>query len=80
MPERETVGRHESFEMAEEHRRLTEKHHRCEERLTELRGRLLLTESEKLEEVNLKKQKLLLKDRMEAIARGLRASDPAKSG
>ena len=55
--------------MSEEFERLRQKHRKCEDRLAELRGRLLLSEPEKLEEVNLKKQKLLLKDRMETIAR-----------
>lgn len=54
---------------SEEYGRLTEKHRRCEERLSELKNRLFLTEEEKLEEVNLKKQKLHLKDRMEALIR-----------
>ena len=53
----------------EEYGRLFEKHRKCEERLSELRDRLFLSDHEKLEEVNLKKQKLHLKDRMETIAR-----------
>ena len=53
----------------DEYRRLSEKHHSFEERLKELQGKLFLSENEKVEEINLKKQKLLLKDRMEAIAR-----------
>jgi uncharacterized protein YdcH (DUF465 family) len=54
---------------SEEFDRLSEKHRRCDARLAELRARLILTEEEKVEEVTLKKQKLLLKDKMEAIAR-----------
>ena len=54
---------------SEEFERLSEKHRRCDARLAELRARLILTEEEKVEEVTLKKQKLLLKDKMEAIAR-----------
>jgi len=54
---------------SEELERLSEKHRKCDTRLTELRSRLFLTEEEKVEEVVLKKQKLMLKDRMEAIAR-----------
>lgn len=53
----------------DEYRRLADRHHSYEERLRELRGKLFLTDDEKIEEVNLKKQKLQLKDRMEAIAR-----------
>ena len=54
---------------AEEYERLRQKHQRCEERLAELRGRLLLSEEEKVEEITLKKQKLHFKDRMEALVR-----------
>ena len=54
---------------SEELERLSEKHRKCDLRLNELRSRLFLTEEEKVEEVVLKKQKLMLKDRMEAIAR-----------
>jgi len=53
----------------EELERLSEKHHKCDARLAELRARLFLTEEEKVEEVVLKKQKLMIKDRMEALAR-----------
>lgn len=53
----------------EEFVRLSEKHRKCDARLAELRTRLILTEEEKVEEVVLRKQKLQLKDRMEAISR-----------
>jgi uncharacterized protein YdcH (DUF465 family) len=53
----------------EEYRRLAEKHRSYESRLTELQGKLFLSDDEKVEEVKLKKQKLQIKDRMEAIAR-----------
>lgn len=79
MAERETSAM-DPVASIEEQRRLTEKHRKCEERLGELRSRLLLSEEEKLEETNLKKQKLLLKDRMEAIARSLRAASPTGPG
>lgn len=69
MPDRPT-GPHASAETGhDELDRLRQKHQRCEHRLSELRGRLFPTEDEKREEVNLKKQKLLLKDRMETIVR-----------
>jgi uncharacterized protein YdcH (DUF465 family) len=61
----ETIAGNES----EEFERLFEKHRKCDARLDELRSRLVLTEAEKVEEVVLKKQKLMLKDKMEAIAR-----------
>jgi uncharacterized protein YdcH (DUF465 family) len=64
----------------EEYERLALKHQKCEQRLTELRGRLILSDQEKVEEVNLKKQKLQLKDRMEAIAREILEASASKSG
>jgi hypothetical protein len=48
---------------------LAEKHHQLEDRLNELTARNYLSEPEQLEEVTLKKRKLLLKDRMEDILR-----------
>lgn len=53
----------------DEFRRLHEKHRGFEERLADLNGKVFLSEQEKLETVKLKKEKLLLKDRMAAIAR-----------
>ena len=48
---------------------LAEKHHQLEDRLNELTARHYLSEPEQLEEVTLKKRKLLLKDQMEVIMR-----------
>ena len=48
---------------------LAEKHHQLEGRLHELTVKHYLSEPEQIEEVNLKKRKLLLKDRMEDILR-----------
>ena len=48
---------------------LAEKHHQLDDRLHELTTKHYLSEPEQVEEVNLKKQKLLLKDRMEDIVR-----------
>ena len=53
----------------EEFHSLADKHHQLEDRLRELTTRPYLSEPEQVEEVNLKKQKLLLKDRMEDILR-----------
>lgn len=50
-------------------RHLVEQHHQLDSRLHELTEKPYLTSSEQLEEVTLKKRKLALKDRMEAIAR-----------
>jgi uncharacterized protein YdcH (DUF465 family) len=52
-----------------EFQRLREEHHNHEVRLHELSEKSRLSEDEELEEKRLKKEKLLLKDRMEAIVR-----------
>ena len=52
-----------------EFRDLSTRHHELDERLYELSSRHFLTEPEQLEEVQIKKQKLRLKDRMEDILR-----------
>ena len=52
-----------------EFRDLSTRHHELDERLHELSSRHFLTEPEQLEEVQIKKQKLRLKDRMEDIMR-----------
>ncbi len=50
-------------------RRLFERHREYDEQLASLRARRWLSDEEKLEEVRLKKLKLVLKDEMEAIVR-----------
>ena len=52
-----------------EFRDLSTRHHELDERLHELSSRHFLTEPEQLEEVQIKKQKLRLKDRMGDIMR-----------
>lgn len=70
------MGRiHEDLKMTlaetdEEYRGLLAEHARCESRLRELQGKAVLDDTERLESVNIKKQKLNLKDRMEEILRG----------
>lgn len=56
-------------EKNEEFRKLLAEHASCESRLQELQGKAALEETERIESVNIKKQKLYLKDRMEAILR-----------
>jgi uncharacterized protein len=53
----------------EEFHQLAAKHHELDDRLHELAAKSYLSQPEQLEEVNLKKRKLQLKDRMEDILR-----------
>ncbi len=65
--------RTEAFpEQDPEYRRLHEEHRNHEQRLQILAGKPRLSEDEQIEEKRLKKEKLLLKDRMEAISRTYR--------
>ena len=50
-----------------EYRSLYEQHRFLETRLGELSSRIYLSDSEKVEEVTLKKKKLALKDKMQAL-------------
>ncbi|MEK7799083.1 MAG: hypothetical protein AAB297_04585 [Acidobacteriota bacterium] len=56
-------------ESNEEYRKLLAEHAGCESRLQDLQGKAALDEAERVESVNIKKQKLQIKDRMEAILR-----------
>lgn len=56
----------------DQYRQLAEQHHQLDNRLHELSDKPYLSSSEQLEEVTIKKRKLALKDRMEAIARAYR--------
>ena len=53
----------------QEFRELAFKHHELDDRLHDLTTRAFLSETEQLEEVQLKKKKLQLKDKMETILR-----------
>lgn len=57
-----------------EFHRLADQHHELDDRLQQLLGKHYLSEPEVLEEINLKKRKLQLKDRMESILRQYSAS------
>ncbi len=57
-----------------EFRRMHVEHQACESRLSELQHKFGLSTEEELEEKRLKKQKLHLKDQMEAYARSLPVS------
>jgi len=60
---------------SDEYRRLDEQHHEYESRLITLTGKAVLSDEEQVEETTLKKKKLQVKDRMEAIARQVRAGE-----
>ena len=62
----------ELFESDKEFRDLFEKHQEFERRLEVLSVQSLLSEEDELEEKQIKRQKLFLKDRMEAILRAHR--------
>ena len=64
-----TGNRERLAENDPEFRRLVRKHQDYEQRLQELQARKFLTEDEKVEEVNIKKHKLALKDQMEEMIR-----------
>jgi uncharacterized protein YdcH (DUF465 family) len=53
----------------DQYRQLAEQHHELDNRLHELTDKPYLSPSEQLEQVTIKKRKLALKDRMEAMAR-----------
>ncbi|HQZ39590.1 MAG: YdcH family protein [Acidobacteria bacterium] len=56
-----------------EFRQLASQHQELDERLVALETKHYLSDDEQLEEITLKKRKLHLKDRMEAILRDYRA-------
>ena len=60
----------------DEYRRLDEQHHEYEYRLADLTAKVVLSDEEQLEETTLKKKKLQVKDRMQAIAREHRTAHP----
>jgi uncharacterized protein YdcH (DUF465 family) len=61
--------RRELAEQNQEFRQLMAEHASYESRLEELQGKAVLEDAERVETVNLKKQKLHVKDRMERIMR-----------
>jgi uncharacterized protein YdcH (DUF465 family) len=61
------------LETNDEYRQLASQHHELDDRLIALESKPYLSDTEQVEEVTLKKRKLHLKDRMEAILRDHRA-------
>ncbi|HKF44136.1 MAG TPA: DUF465 domain-containing protein [Thermoanaerobaculia bacterium] len=72
----ETLSSENLTEIDPEYRRLHTEHRDHESRLETLAGKSRLSEEEELEEKRLKKEKLMIKDRMEAIARNHRVGAP----
>ena len=69
MAKTDDILREELLANNEEFRSLFDKHQDCERRLTEIHENSLLSEKNELEEKQIKRQKLFLKDQMEAILR-----------
>lgn len=65
------------LQKSDQYRQLAEQHHQLDHRLHELTDKPYLSPFEQLEEVTIKKRKLALKDRMEAIAREFREVNSA---
>ena len=61
--------RRELAERNPEFRKLLDEHANYQTRLEELQGKAVLEDAERVETINLKKQKLQVKDRMERILR-----------
>lgn len=61
--------RRELAEQNPEYRRLMAEHASYDTRLEELQGKAVLEDAERVETINLKKQKLQVKDRMERMLR-----------
>jgi hypothetical protein len=72
--------KHLLIETNEEFRQLASKHHTLDDRLHELETKHYLSDAEQFEEINLKKRKLYVKDRMESIIRQHRTSSFAGNG
>lgn len=64
------------LESDEEFRQLAAQHQDLDEQLNRLARKSYLTQSEQFEEMTLKKRKLHVKDRMEAILRRYRQAEP----
>jgi len=59
---------------SEKFRKLSEEHSKYDQKLGDLSGKSFLSEEERVEEVNLKKLKLQVKDQMERMIRDFKQS------
>ncbi len=80
MPQIEEPLKQELLAEDPEFRALYEDHQEAEERLRELSQKSFLSEEDELEIKQIKRHKLYLKDRMEAILRDHRVSQLSASG
>jgi uncharacterized protein YdcH (DUF465 family) len=74
MPQEPVSLSDNSLRQDEEYARLELQHHEYESRLSELAEKAVLSDDEQFEEVTLKKKKLQIKDRMQAIAQRQRGA------
>jgi uncharacterized protein YdcH (DUF465 family) len=74
MPQEPVSLSDDSLQRDEEYARLEVQHHEYESRLSELAEKAVLSDDEQFEEVTLKKKKLQIKDRMQAIAQRQRGA------
>ena len=68
------------LQSSEEFRRLAQKHSNYDEQLEKLLHKIFLSEEEKVEEVNLKKMKLHVKDQMEIMIQKYRQRAAKQAG
>jgi uncharacterized protein len=71
--------RQQLLQSNEEFRRLAQKHSNYDEQLEKLVHKSYLSEQEKIEEINLKKKKLQVKDQMEIMIQRFRQQVAAQS-
>lgn len=70
LPDTQTKGKDVLLPTDDHLRQLVTEHHELDERVRQLSSFAYLTDQQHFEEISLKKRKLALKDRIEAITRG----------
>ena len=65
---------HDTLQRDPTYRKLVKQHRSYENRLEKLCKKHFMSETERVESINIKKKKLVLKDRMEQIARKYRST------